>query len=202
MAKPLVFHWDGADIPFNFEKIDRSKLYGYKELEVVDEHGGVCQVASMADDGHTIIGRGGTGFGYVSPGGNWCEKSELKPVDTDGNEIVPVTSSFSAPIELFDPVDVGDYLNHTIRSVYLLEVPDENPLVIKLRAGAIFKFLYSYRGGLESDVAFLLCNHEGHVFMAVGSPAKLEMLGLQSSPEGDEQSVDGDLDDDLDFGMI
>ncbi len=83
-------------------KIDRSRLYGYKELEVVDDLGSRCDLATLAEDGRTLVGRGSTALGWLDADGCWCDKSQLKPVDLDGKEVVPVPSSFSAPIKLFE----------------------------------------------------------------------------------------------------
>ena len=51
MAKPIVFQWGDMDLSFSLAKIDRSKLYGYKEVEVLDEDGNRCELATLADDG-------------------------------------------------------------------------------------------------------------------------------------------------------
>jgi len=204
MAKPLVFQFDGATVECEMQKVDRSKLYGYKEVEILDEHGTKCEVATLADDGHTLIGRGGTGFAYLSSDGQWCDKSQLQPVDLEGNSLVPVPSSFSAPISLTDEqlTTADDYLMHTIRAIYQMDLPDSN-LLLRIQQGAIYKFLYSFRGGLESDTAFLLANDAGSVFMAVGRPASAGFVGLQQVPiAADEESVDEEDGDDMDFGMI
>ena len=108
MAKPLVFQFGDCDLSFQLEKVDRSKLYGYKEVEVLDHKGGRCELATLLSDGQTVVGRGGTGMGYVTSTGNWCEKGELKPIDPEGSEIVPVASSYSSPLKLFDTVTVDD----------------------------------------------------------------------------------------------
>lgn len=205
MAKPLVFKLDGAEVAFDMQKVDRSKLYGYKEVEMLDEHGDKCEMATLAEDGHTIIGKGGTGIGYLSADGLWCDKSELQPVDLSGVPIQPVTSSFAAPIELGEPVSADEYLQHSIRSVYAMETEAlGNRLMENLKSGAIYKFSYSYRGGLEADVAFLLCNDGSEVFMAVGSGTAIEFIGLQQvaavvAEDTEDEDADGD---DMDFSMI
>ena len=37
-------------------------------------------MATLADDGRTLIERGGTGIGYLSVDGDWCDKTDLMPV--------------------------------------------------------------------------------------------------------------------------
>ena len=39
MGKPLVFAYGNAELSFDPTKIDRSVLYGFKEVEVLDERG-------------------------------------------------------------------------------------------------------------------------------------------------------------------
>ncbi|MFP6677068.1 MAG: hypothetical protein VB878_18430 [Pirellulaceae bacterium] len=106
MAKSLIFRWNGEDISSEINKVDRSKLYGYKETEVVDEQGDLCEIATLAADGQTLIGKGGTGIGYVTVEGDWYDRGSLQPVGVDGSPIEAVKSSFQEPIELADTVTV------------------------------------------------------------------------------------------------
>ncbi len=120
MPRKLVFEFEGDSIAFEMQKVDRSRLYGFKEIEVLDEGGHKCELATLADDGKTLIGKGGTGVGYLTADGNWSNKEELKAVDVEGNEIKPVGSSFAAPIPLKMETTINDYLNHNIRLIYVL----------------------------------------------------------------------------------
>lgn len=205
MAKPLILSLAGKEIPCGMERVDRSKLYGYVELEVLDEQGRRCELATLCSDGRTVVGRGGTAFGYLSPGGLWRDKSSLTPVGLHGEPITPVASTFAGAVPLAEKATIDDYLSHNIKSVYLLR-PEEaaDQLVAELREGVIYKFTYSYRGGLEPDTAFLLANAEGHPFLAVGKPTTLEFLGLQqaAAPEDAEPEVEEAEEDDMDFGMM
>jgi hypothetical protein len=204
MAKPLVFEFEGQNLSFEMTKVDRAKLYGYKEVEVRNEDGELCELATLADDGHTIVPKGGTGMGFLSADGSWSEKSELRPVDLNGQPIVPVGSSFGTIIPLSQPTTLNDYLDHTIRSVYVMQTDDGSGLVERIRAGAIYKFPYSFRGGIEYDSAFLLANEAGHVFMAVGNPAGLDFVGLPqvSSLGSDDDAGIDEEGDEMDFNMI
>lgn len=203
MAKPLVFQFGDRDLSLYLYKVDRAKLYGYKEVEALDDKGGQCDLATLASDGQTVVGRGGTGMGYVSGSGEWCDKSELKPIDLDGNEITPVASSYSGPIKLFDTVKADEFLSHNIRSIYRLQTDDEiDDLREELERGTIFSFPYSYRGGLEADAAFLLKGQDGNLFLTVGQPTKIEFLGIQPSISVIDAMDDDNETDLMDFDMI
>jgi hypothetical protein len=186
-------------------KVDRDKLYGFKENEVLDDQDRVCELATLAADGCTIIGRGGTGFGYRSATGLWCEKKSLKPIDLEGQEIQPVPSSFDAPIELSQSVDVETYLNHNVKSLYLLVTAEEADAILEeLKQGTIYSFSFSYRGGLEADTGFLLTGQDGNVFLVIATEAKLQFVGLGQSQglNEDEEDATEDGGDLMDFGMI
>lgn len=202
MAKPLVFRLGETEFAFGLNKIDRDKLYGYKELEVLDDRGRRCELATLASDGHTVIGRGGSSFAQLTVDGEWCDKSDLKPVDSDNREIQPVPSSFSAPVSLAETTTVNDYLQHNIRMVYqLASEGDVSEIRRQLTEGVIFKFPYSYRGGLEADVGFLLQGADGNVFLTVGSPTRVAFVGLKEVASMEEET---ELDEAglMDFDMI
>jgi len=205
MAKPLVFDYGGRQVAVQLEKVDRSKLYGYIELEVLDEEGKPCQLATLASDGRTVAARGGVALAYLSPDGSWRDRAELRPIDVTGREVRPVPSSYAAPVPLVERATVEQYLDHIIRAIYRLEPEAEGAaLWEELRRGTIFRFPYSFRGGLEADAGFLLANLDGEVFLAVGNPAELHFVGLQQAAavvESEEAEDVGD-EDQVDFDMI
>jgi hypothetical protein len=203
MAKPLVFQLGDRDLFFTLNKVDRSKLYGFKEVQAIDPAGDVCDLATLAGDGCTLIGRGGTGLGWLDADRNWRDKSSLTPVDSEGNEIKPVASSFSAPIKLFETATVEEYLEHNIRLVYSLESDsDLTELKAELDRGTIFRFDYSYRGGLEADKAFVLNNDAGQPMMVVGTPTKVDFIGMAAPAAAADETEDGDDVEMMDFDMI
>ena len=203
MAKQIKFVYEKEPVAFDMEKVDRTKLYGSKSLEVVDEDGHPCRLITLAADGRSLIGKGGTGTGQIDADGNWIEKTEMKPVDLSGNEITPVKSSFSAQIELDEEVSPAEYLNHKIRLTYRLEAETfPQSLKKRLDAGAIFKFDYSYRGGLEADAGFLLNNDQDQTFLLIGDPSDVSFKGLQETAVVAVDEEDGAGDDAMDFGMI
>ncbi len=203
MARPLVFQLGDQSLALEMNKIDRSRLYGYKELEVVDDHGNHCELATLAEDGRTLVGRGSTALGWLDADLKWCDKSELKPVDLDGKDMVAVQSSFNAPIKLFDTCSIDDYLQYNIRLVYAAEsTSDLTDLKAELSRGTIFTFPYSYRGGHEADTGFLLTNDAGEIMIAIGNPTSVNFIGLAAPVI--EQPIDEESDGDemMDFDMI
>lgn len=203
MAKPLIVNLAGVDFPLNLNKVERSDLYGYIEIETQDEQGRRCTTATLADDGRTIIATSGTAFASLSPDGEWLDKKSLLAVDTQGKTISPVPSSYSAPVPLAKTATIDEYLSHNIRGVYEVSSDiDLAPLMAELKKGVIFHFPYSYRGGLEPDAGFLLLAADGTPFIAIGSPTRLEMVSMQQPAAIAEPEADAEDDDSLDFSMM
>ncbi len=204
MAKPLTVVFRGDTVHLELEKVERSKLYGYVDNEVVDDSGKPCELATLISDGHSIAGKGGTALAYLSPDGLWRKKSDLKAVDIHGTTIVPVKSTFDTPVTLDKTSTIDDYLSHNIHLIYRM-TPDEicAPLEAELKAGTIFQFPFSYRGGLEASAGFLLLGSDGNTFLCVGTPTAAEFVDLKATavvvPEADEAAAE---DDALDFNLV
>jgi hypothetical protein len=211
MAKPLVLEYRGSQVSFGIQKIDRTKLYGYVDTEVVDEGGRACEVGTLLGDGHSVVGKGGTGIAYLSPDGLWRKKADLRPVDRDGKPIPTVKSSFDTVVPLTDQATIEDYLSHNVHLIYLLthEPPEGMPaqpieeLVDDLRGGTIYRFSFSYRGGVSASVGFLLAGGDGNVFLCVGAPTVIEYVGLKATAAVVVDPGDDAVEDDaLDFSMV
>lgn len=203
MAKPLVLSLDGHEFPVKLSKIDRERLYGSLDVEAFDEDGNEVSLRVLAADGKTVIDRGGTALATITETGDSISRKHLVAVNSDGEELEPVPSSFSAPNPL-ERATAEDYLSHSVKTVYAIEpVEDSNLDYLKsnLSDGSIFKFPFSYRGGIEYDAAFLLENKDG-VFMIVGTQAVLQFLKLGQATVLDsieEQEISGD---ELDFDLL
>ena len=65
LARPLVFQRGEKSLALEMNKIDRSQLYGYKDLEVVDDQGNRCELATLAEDARTLVGSGSTALGWL-----------------------------------------------------------------------------------------------------------------------------------------
>lgn len=205
MAKPLVVELNGQSFDLHLEKVDRTKLYGFVETEVLDETGKPCSVGTLTGDGHSIVGRGGSAIAYLSPDGLWRKKAELRPVDPAGDLISPVKSTFDAVVPLNRTVTIDEYLAHNIHLIYRLTAEQEpTALLEELKAGTIFHFPFSYRGGIEASAGFLLQAADGNIFLCVGSPTKLEFIGLKTAAPIAPEEPDTDADDAdlLDFSIV
>jgi hypothetical protein len=203
MAKPLVLQFAGADLAFQMWKVDRDRLYGWVDVEALDDRGKKCELVALADDGRTLVGRGGSAFGMLSQDGEWLDRKTLKPVDREGKPITPVPSTFAAAQELTKKATIEEYLSHNIKAVYTLtpDACDAGKLFDELKKGAIYTFPFSFRGGLEADAAFLIANPEGVVFLALGGPTKIEFVGLEQVAPLTEDETE-EAEDEMDFGML
>jgi hypothetical protein len=203
MGKPLIVNFDGTEIPLNLSKVERSDLYGFVEIETLDEKGRKCTSATLADDGKSLIGSGGVALATLSPEGNWVDKKTCVPTDNQGKRITPVPSSYAAPVPLGQTVSIDDYLSHDIRAVYQLSSEaDLAALVKELKAGKIFKFDYSFRGGLEPDAGFILLAADGTPFLAIGSPTTLNFVGFEQTAGISAEEEGEPQDEALDFSMM
>ena len=115
-------------------------------------------------------------------------------VDLEGNELQPVPSSFAAPIKIEHEATIEDYLDHNFRLIYLMKGAEvSQQLHQALSDQSIFKFEYSYRGGLEPDVGFLLMNEDREIFFLVGESTSVEYKGLQkmavAAPSDDSEAA-------------
>jgi hypothetical protein len=204
MAKTLATEFQGEKINFTLDKIDRTKLYGWIDTEVVDETGKPCELGTLLDDGHSLVLPGGAGLAYLSQDGQWRKKSELRPVDPQGQDIPPVKSTFDGPVALSQQATVEEYLSHNINLVYQLTPEPPCPaLVEKLRSGAIYRFPFSYRGGTTANAGFLLLGADGNIFLCVGNPTDIEFIGLRATAAvvPDEETAPAE-DDSMDFSMV
>jgi hypothetical protein len=114
-----------------------------------------------------------------------------------------VPSSYAAPVPLTAKVSVDEYLSHNVRSVYQVSSEvDLGPLLAELKKGVIFNFPYSFRGGLEPDAGFLLMAADGTVFVAVGTPTKLEFVGFEQVAAVTEEETEGAEEEEIDFSMM
>lgn len=207
MPRTLKFEFKGHEIECGLNKIDRSKLYGSVDIETRDINGDRCALATLANDGKTLIPYGGTAFGYINNDGEWVERSDLKPVDLTGDKLEVLPSSFDETIVLEHSVTLEEFLDHGIRLCYQLDPEQEfdADFLAELHCGTIFRFGFLYREGITPDPAFLLSDQDGPVWMMVGKPAQIAFTGLDQAAVcfANQDMDDGEEDsDDFDFEML
>lgn len=203
MARALVLSLDGQEFPVSIVKIDREKLYGRVEIEAFDEKGREASLRVLAADGKTLIDKGGTALATITDKGDSVERSELIPIDTDGEKIEQLPSSFTQKNEL-KPATVEDYFTQIVKSVYLVgtfETNDISALQDFLSDGRMYCFPFSWRGGTEYDNAYLI-GSGSDIFMVVGKQADFQYVKLNQPAvldSGEEEDISAD---DLDFDLM
>lgn len=209
MPRKLAFIFGNSEFSVAINKVDRTKIYGRVVTETFDANEKPCTLATLARDGRTLIPFGGTATGYVNTEGLWVERDDLVPIDKDGENIPSVPSSFSAPTTLTEEVSVEHYLDHPIRLSYHLESEESisDALLNKLKAGAIYQFPFSYRGGIYHDPAFLMMDMDDTLWMHVGHKSDIEFVGYEQAAicaaRAEELGEDDSGDrDSFDFDML
>lgn len=203
MARALVLSLDGQEFPVQMQKVDRERLYGDIEIEAFDENGNEAFLQILDADGKTLIDTGGTALATLDEDGNSVDRKKLIPITSDGEEIEPVPSSFGKP-NVIHSATMEEYLSHVVKSVYILEPPEDSDIELLedvLSGDNIYKFDFSYRGGLEYDTAFLIGSGK-HVFMIIGVNTTLQFVKLNQASILDtveEQEISGD---EIDFDLL
>lgn len=206
MPRALKFKYGDSEFECELNKVDRRKLYGSVDIETRDIDGNRCGLATLANDGKTLIPYGGTALGYVNSEGEWVERSELKPVNLSGKEMPMLESSFDVTTELNREASLDEFLNYSSRLVYLLGTDDEFDAELKkeLMAGKIFRFDFLYRDGISADPAFLVGTPNGMIWMMVGKPSQIEYVGLDQAAVcfvGEDEDESEDVGE-FDFEML
>ena len=204
MPRALKFKFGDSEFECELNKIDRRKLYGSVDVETRDIDGNRCGLATLANDGKTLIPYGGTAMGYISSDGEWVERTDLKPVDLSGSELTMLPSSFDITIELEKTATPEEFLNYSSRLVYLMGTNDDfaPELTKQLEEGTIFRFEFLYREGISADPAFLLGTPDGLIWMMVGKPSAIEYVGLDQAAVCFVGKEDDEDVEEFDFEML
>lgn len=199
MAKELIFRLADKEFAAAPVKIERKKIYGWTETVATDSNGNVCNSAYLSPYDALIIPAGGLSQGAVDSDGRWIEKSTLTAYSADGSEVLPILpSSFDAPIDLTVCASIEEFLDNDWEAVYQV-VSEELATAIGER---IFKFEFSYRGGVNHNDAYLIATPTG-LFLFAGDKQEFGMIGLAEETAIDEMDdVDIEGDDELDFSMF
>jgi hypothetical protein len=200
MAKLIfVTHKDKLS-RFNFNKVDRAKLYGRRVRQAMDPEDKPCANARLTDDGSLLLRPGMLAQGYLDESWNLIERKELVGINEEGEEVDQVLSTLGEEQVLEGPVDPTEVLDINIASVYQLEeVEFDEDLKLDLVEGKMFRFNFNYTSSrFVQGRAYLLSNQEG-IFALTGDAYESEWCELE------KVAIDAVADDDigeLDFEMF
>lgn len=202
MAKALNIQINGRWFAMGTAKVERKKLYGWTELRALTPQGVVCHQAGLDAGGVTIVTKGSTKVGILREDGCWMDKAELTAVHADGTQAQVVASSFDAGINLDQKAPLEQLMDLIVTSAYQLS-GDDAALLATAVGQDIYTFPFSYRGGYEASMAYLLVAHDTP-FILVGEQAQFDYISLEEQGVLDDEDDDVlDIDEDeLDFGLM
>ena len=196
MAKVLQFMNGSTLYEAEPVKIERKKIYGYKEISALDPAGNECRQCYLDASGSILIPPGAVKLSALDEEGNTVERSEMILVDANGNPPENFPSSFDAPVMLEQTVNEEDFLDHLWKGVYQIK-NDELAAVVGEK---IYAFPFSYRGGHTCDEGFLLAA-DGKCFLFYGEKTDFPFLNAPNSSVLDDGEENCD-DDDFEFDMM
>lgn len=202
MFREIVFRIKNKEFKANLIKVDRKKLYGWTELQAVDDNGEPCALLSADESGKFIIPLGGTGIGIVSESGKWVERSELKTVSNNGKPVKLFKSSFDKVNMLRKTISPDDFLDYDITDFY--ELTDTAPEMMKAVGKDIYCFDYSYNDSYTPSPAFVM-RAKNALFLLVGVKNAYDFLcfgNCETIDEDDDDRLIEDGDEDIDFSMF
>lgn len=185
-----------------FKKLDRKKIYGWSKIDIFDDSGQTCTLASIADGQYVLPSGSITRSGFNTKG-EYVSKGSLIGMDKEGKKVEKVPSIFDEPAELTKS-DLDEYLTLNVKSVYQLAIEEgKEEIIALLESGDIYHFPFNYRADYEADDAYLLTS-AGEVFAVVGKKAELEYIGLENKEEEvpEEPEAEAPEEDEFDFGML
>jgi len=201
MAKTIAVRLAGESSQFAFARLDREKLYGRKERQVVDADGQRCAAAWLSADGAALVPTGGLALLYVDEAFGTVERSALQAVDDQGAALALLPSTLGVEQELEGPLPAARVLDHAMHSVYVLTAESVGAtLAAALAEGKVFSVPFNFRDDYQRQTLFLLANDQG-TFALVGTAPGFLPVHRDAVPvvaTGDDDA----LADDLDFSMM
>ena len=201
MGKQLQFVFGNHKWQGGLTKVDRDKVYGYTEEAVFDKYGHSCSLASMLDDGMTVVPSGATALKTVDAQNREVEKKTLKTVYMDGTAATLVPSSYDAEIDLKE-VTLNDIYDLEVTSLYQVDFDNsaDKSVAFELLNNIVgLGFVFNYRADYEGADAIVIKSQEA-VFILVGRSLQFEYLKNQQALIVDETETDSE--DEVDFGML
>jgi len=204
MGKNIHFVIEGKSWSAGISKVDRNKVYGHVEEVISDSNGELCTVASILEDGQTIIVSGATALKTVDSENKEITKDAIKTVNLDGTDAVLVPSSYDTDVVL-TPGTLNDLFNLEITTVYQLVWEDEAAkldLINYLVTNKVLKFVFNYRADYEGADAVLI-TAQNQVFALTGKFLEFQFLENKQVIVPENSDVDTTVEEDsMDFGML
>ena len=204
MGKNLHFVIEGKSWSAGISKVDRNKVYGHVEEVISDSNGELCTVASILDDGQTIIVSGATALKTVNSDNREVSKDTIKTVNLDGTDAVLVPSSYDTDAVL-TPGTLDDLFNLEITAVYQLVWDDEAAkldLISYLSTNKVLKFVFNYRADYEGADAVLI-TAQNQVFALTGKFLEFKFLENKQIIITEDSEAESNVEEDaMDFGML
>ena len=204
MGKNIHFVIEGKSWSAGISKVDRNKVYGHVEEIISDSNGELCTVASILEDGQTIIVSGATALKTVDSYNKEITKDAIKTVNLDGTDAVLVPSSYDTDVVL-TPGTLDYLFNLEITTVYQLVWEDEAAkldLINYLVTNKVLKFVFNYRADYEGADAVLI-TAQNQVFALTGKFLEFQFLENKKVIVPEDTDVDATVEEDtMDFGML
>ena len=200
MARQAEFIINRTSVMAELKKVDRKKIYGWSTVDVFDENGSKCKLASISDGIH-VLPSGSSSLLKFNDKGETVSSSDLVGFNQKGEKVEKVPSIYDGKVELKEST-IDDYLSLAVKTVYQLNMEDDTTMLSELKDGKVFSFVFNYRADYEGDDAFLISNGET-AFAVIGKIADLEFVGMNDNEKelvvNEEESSE---EDELDFAMF
>ena len=202
MAKNLTFSINKSTYSAGITKLDRDKIYGFVEEQILDKNGNLCSSGALLDDGQTLVLTGATAMKTVTDNNAEVDKKALKTVYMDGKDAILVPSSYEGTIELVKAT-MDDLFNLEVNSVYQLTWEDavaKSSMLKELEGGNLFRFVFNYRADYEGADAILL-SAQNEIFVLTGRLLEFEHLeNKTAAPIAEVENAE--QEEEVDFGML
>lgn len=193
------FHFGGKVWKAGLSKLKRSDVYGWSELDISDDKGRACTMATLVEGRH-VLPSGSISMIKLNKAGEVVSTSALVGVDREGRQVSKQPSVYSGPVSLREG-HLDDYLAMAVKAVYVLASEEENPFLEDLNGGKLMQFMFNYREDYEADDAFMLSNGED-VFLVTGQIPELDFLAQQQAESPVEVETVESEEDLMDFSMF
>jgi hypothetical protein len=201
MAKSIAVRLAGESSSFSYARLERDKLYGRKERQVVDADGRRCSSAWLTADGAALVPSGGLAMLYVDEDFATVERAQLEAVDDQGAPVPVLPATVGVEQDLEGPLPAARVLDHAIHTVYTLAAESVGPaLAAALAQGQVFSAPFNARDDYQRQTMFLIANDQG-TFALVGSAPGFIPVRRDAAPPAAAGETD-ELSDDLDFSMM